>query len=335
MNAGRTLARDADMDIGLAQRPADRATGTASLAVLLDDRAACTLSAGATCQRHHRHFALVCGKHRGKHCCRLAAGAEAQQHITGLTECAHLAREHVALQCIGAVGGRVGHIGNQRQCSKLGPFTLETTDKMRGELLGQNARDARATGQNLAAAGDARKHCLHGLREGLAEHRSGLVLEVCAVDEVLLYPLLKHGARSYRRGLQQDVSPRVESGFEPLDALALLDQHHIETAWRQRAQLHQIVPRGKDDAALLDAGDAAAGTAVTGAGALSDFDKHQRRIAWVAHDQVDLATAPAGRSIIALHQRQTLRLKMRQRVVLGRIAAGLGGGRRTLFVVLE
>ena len=121
----------------------------------------------------------------------------------------------------------------------------------------------------------------------------------------------------------------VEGALKPLDAV--FDQHDIEATWRKRAKAAQVVPRGEDDAALLHARDAAARTAVRAGCALSHFDEHKRAIAWVAHDEIDLAAAAAGRSIIARDQMQACRLKMIERRILGRIAALLG----RCLVVLE
>src|SRR5579864_2767703 len=97
-------------------------------------------------------------------------------------------------------------------------------------------------------------------------------------------------------------SARIESGLNPLDLL--FQQHHIETTRRQRSQPADVVPRRKDDATLLDASDAPARAAVRGSGAPAHFDEDQRAVAWIPHDQVDLATAASRRSIIARNQAQ-------------------------------
>ncbi len=60
-------------------------------------------------------------------------------------------------------------------------------------MLGIGGRAAIATGQHLAATGHADQDGLHGRGDGLAERLRGLVFQVCAVDEMLLYTLLKHG----------------------------------------------------------------------------------------------------------------------------------------------
>ena len=60
------------------------------------------------------------------------------------------------------------------------------------------------------------------------------------------------------------------------------------------------------------------------AGALAHLDEHQRAVARIAHDQVDLAAAAARGSIIARDQRQAGRLQMGERGVFRRIAALLG-----------
>jgi len=138
--------------------------------------------------------------------------------------------------------------------------------------------------------------------------------------------------RGARRG---STGSRIEGGDQPLNALGL-DQHHVEAAGRRGAQRHQVVPRGEHEAALLHAGDAAAGPAMAAACALAHLDEDQRAVARVAHDQVDLAAAAAGGSIIARDQAQAGLLQMRQRGVFRRVAALLGRPAPCrLVVVLE
>jgi hypothetical protein len=62
-------------------------------------------------------------------------------------------------------------------------------------MLGVGGRTAVAAGQDLATAGNAGQHRLHGRRDRLAQGLRGLVLEVGAVDEMLLDPLFEHGSR--------------------------------------------------------------------------------------------------------------------------------------------
>jgi len=114
----------------------------------------------------------------------------------------------------------------------------------------------------------------------------------------------------------------VEGGLDPLDAV--FHQHDIETTRRQCAQPAQVVPRGEDDSALFHAGDAAARPAVRAGCTLPHFDEHQRALARITHDEVDLAAAAARRSIIARDQLQAGCFEMIERGILGRIAARLG-----------
>jgi hypothetical protein len=139
-----------------------------------------------------RACAAIDGReHRG----RLAAGAQRQQHVAGLAERAHLAREAVGIDGTRRVGIRVGGVAGQGDGGQLGPIAFEAADELRGELGRQQTRHAGAAGQDLAAAGHAGQQRLHGLRDGFAEDRAGLVFEVGTVDEVLLDTLLEHGRR--------------------------------------------------------------------------------------------------------------------------------------------
>ncbi|GKS86058.1 hypothetical protein AVMA1855_17920 [Acidovorax sp. SUPP1855] len=62
-------------------------------------------------------------------------------------------------------------------------------------------------------------------------------------------------------------------------------------------------------------------------GAASHFHEHHRSIA-IPHDQIDLAAATPGRSIIALDQPQSSGLQVGQREVFGSIADHARGGHR-------
>jgi hypothetical protein len=63
---------------------------------------------------------------------------------------------------------------------------------------------------------------------------------------------------------------------------------------------------------------------------LANLHEHQRPIA-IAHHEVDLAAAAAGRPIIAGKQAHSLRLQVRQRAAFRRIAFRLGGHRGLPF----
>ena len=84
-------------------------------------------------------------------------------------------------------------VGGERDRRQLGPLALEAADELGGEMLGIGSRAAVAAGQHLAAAGDAADHRLHRVGDRLAEHFGRLVLQVGAVDEVLLDALFEHG----------------------------------------------------------------------------------------------------------------------------------------------
>ena len=81
----------------------------------------------------------------------------------------------------------------QRDGAEFGPLALEAADELGGEVLRVGGRAAVAAGQHLAAAGDAGQHAPARRGDGLAERLRGLVLQVGAVDEVLLDALLEHG----------------------------------------------------------------------------------------------------------------------------------------------
>jgi hypothetical protein len=70
--------------------------------------------------------------------------------------------------------------------------SLEAADELGRKILGVGRGPAVATGQDLAAAGHAGQHRLDGVGDRLGQRLRGLVLEVGAVDEMLLDSLFEH-----------------------------------------------------------------------------------------------------------------------------------------------
>ena len=110
----------------------------------------------------------------------------------------------------------------------------------------------------------------------------------------------------------------VESRLEPVDALTL-DGYHVKAAGRRLWQAHQVMARCKDDATALAGAHTGGGTAEAGAGALAHFGEGQGAVGF-AQDQIDLAAAAPGGSIIALHEAQARAGQVRQGERLGRVA---------------
>src|SRR5207237_1404092 len=73
-------------------------------------------------------------------------------------------------------------------------LALEAADELRREVLRIGCGATVAAREHLASAGDACEHGLHRVGDGLAQGLRRLVLQVGALDEVLLYALLEHGA---------------------------------------------------------------------------------------------------------------------------------------------
>lgn len=103
-----------------------------------------------------------------------------------------------------------------------------------------------------------------------------------------------------------------------MDALAL-DGHHVKAAGRRLGQAHQVVARREDDAPALGGAHTGGGTAKTGAGALAHFGEDQGAIR-IAQDQINLAAAAPGGSIIALDEAQARAGQVRQGERFGRVA---------------
>ncbi len=103
-----------------------------------------------------------------------------------------------------------------------------------------------------------------------------------------------------------------------MDVLAL-DSHHVKAACGRLWQAHQVMARSEDDAPALGGAHAGGGTAKAGAGALAHFGEDQGPVGF-AQDQINLAAAAPGGSIIALDEAQARARQVRQGERLGRVA---------------
>jgi hypothetical protein len=81
--------------------------------------------------------------------------------------------------------------------------------------------------------------------------------------------------------------------------------------------------RRKHDVPLLEKTNAGSRSTMGRCGAASNLNKDGGTV-WRAHDQVDLATATPGGSIIARQQHQAVSAQMAQGLVFGGIARLLG-----------
>jgi hypothetical protein len=170
-----TFVRHGDQHVGLDQRLApDRATRAGD--------------------QHHRHVLAV----RGADCRQRGAdvgagGIEQQQHVAGLAE--RLQLLGVDLLGAGAVGQ--GGARGQGQRGQARPLALEATDEDIGEVARQRRCGATPAAHDLAAGGDRPEQ-----RTGRFGHRprqrlGRLVLEIRAVEKLLLDALFEHVHGSY------------------------------------------------------------------------------------------------------------------------------------------
>ena len=149
---------------------------------------------GMTSQGHHHHVALVGGLHRIQQTGFIAGNGNHQQHIASLAQRTHLPRQIVVGQTGRARNGsQIAAVRGQCHRCQLRPITLEAADAQACKHLCLAGRCPRAAGQNLAAAGDAGNQRLNGRGNGQTQRLCGLVLQVRAVDEMLLNLLIKHG----------------------------------------------------------------------------------------------------------------------------------------------
>ena len=183
VDSRRAFVRHADLDIGFAQRAPHGAAGAAgAAAAALPSRATTVMSracAASTAASTAADWPLA-----------LSASSTSPAWPSART---WRAKRSASVASGVSAAGSVVSPG-----SAIAPSSGRSRSKRPtncgGELRRQKARDAGAAGQDLAAAGHAGQQRLHGLGNRFAEQRTGLVLEVRAVDEVLLDPLLEHGA---------------------------------------------------------------------------------------------------------------------------------------------
>ena len=164
----------ADVDVGLGELVAD-------------------LSAGVAGQGDHRH---VLGARRGdggEDVRGVAARRHRQQDVAGRAERLDLLGEDHLVAVVVADGGEDRGVDGQRDRRQAGPLALEAADELRGEMLGVGGRAAVAAGEHLAAAGDAADQRADRVGDRLGEDFGRRVLEVGAVEELLLNALLEHG----------------------------------------------------------------------------------------------------------------------------------------------
>ena len=159
VDSRRAFVRHADLDIGFAQCAPHRAAGLllAPPPAALPSRATTVMSracAASTAASTAADWPLA-----------LSASSTSPAWPRARTWRA----KRSASLAVGGVGGGIGGVARQRDRAQLGTIALEAADELRGELRGQQPRDAGAAGQDLAAAGHAGQQRLHRLCNRFAE----------------------------------------------------------------------------------------------------------------------------------------------------------------------
>ena len=199
-------------------------------------------SAGAAGEHDHAH---VLGVRRlaPPHQRRRVRRVHQQQHVAGLTPraCTCLASTDGSSSAV-ANGGRYARVGAQRQRRQAGPFALEAADE-RAATYRRQRRDAPLPHTIILppAVMQPSSACAASAI-GRDSVSAALVLQVRALEELLLNALLKHGHGSYDSGLCRGQAPVDRAGVsrrrrrpQPLQLVAV-DRHHVEAARRQRGQ---------------------------------------------------------------------------------------------------
>ena len=139
-----------------------------------------------------------------------------QQHIAALAQRLHLLGENL-LRC-GLRGQRAQQhaVGRQRHGRQARAFAFEAAHEGGAEMLCQRRAAAQPADEHFAAGGDAADQRLRGIGDRPGQAFCGLVLEVSAVEKLLLDALFEHEHGSYdttpvRRFRGHDVRPTARS----------------------------------------------------------------------------------------------------------------------------
>jgi hypothetical protein len=176
LDARRPLVRDADVDVGLGQEFPHPPAGVAG-------------------ERHDRHLARVRRVDRGQHVGRVAARGEGEQHVAGRAQRRDLLGEDDFVAVVVADRGEDRGVDGEGDRGEARALALEPADELGREVLGVGRRAAVAAHQDLAPAGDAADQRTDRVGDRLAQHFGSGVLEVGAVEKLLLDPLFEHGHR--------------------------------------------------------------------------------------------------------------------------------------------
>ena len=127
-------------------------------------------------RQHQRHFFAVRG--------------DEHQHIASLPQGLHLARQRV----FSWPGRSPDSVSPQGQRGQARALALKAPHQQAAEVLRQRHGGPQPGHQHLAAAGHTGQQGLHGRIQRFGQRLRDLVLQVGAVDEMLLNPQLLHGA---------------------------------------------------------------------------------------------------------------------------------------------
>ncbi len=171
LDAGGTVVGHGDMHIRFAQQAGHPA-------------------AGAPGQRQYAHLSGLRGPHGFDDARRIAAGAERHQHVAGQTQRPHLLGEHMVETVIVRHGGEGGGVGGEGDGGQFGALALEAADQFRGQMLTVGGRSAVAADQNLVPIRHRRRQHIDGARDRPGQRLGRLVLQIGAVEKMLLDTLL-------------------------------------------------------------------------------------------------------------------------------------------------
>ena len=286
-------------------------------------------------QRDHGHVLGARRVDRGEHVGGVAAGRHRQQHVAGRAERLRPAwrrSPRSRSRCRRRSGSRC------RRSARSPPARAARARS--GRRTRPRSAGRRAAEPPLPQASTLPPPVMQPTRAltasaiGLREHLGGGVLEVGAVEELLLDALFEHGHGSYdtrfvARFTRCDFS-RLQPASNAARSHSMRSPSTATTSKRQggsagEAAQEVAAPRSTRRCRLA-APTLAAAPPKRRVAARPHLDEDQRAVA-VAHDQVDLAAArarPARDPIIAPHQHQPGRARWASATRLGAIAQRLG-----------
>src|SRR3989344_2303482 len=165
------------------------------------------LAARAAVERDADNAALMRRLDGAHDVARIARGRDAEQHVAGLAERAHLLGEDVVEMVVVADGGDGRGIGGERYRRQPRAFALEAVQQFRGKMLRVRGRATVTAHQDLAIAQQRLDHLCRRLRDDRRQVLGAVARGQDAFLEIVLH------ARHQRGGIGQRLQITLGHGY--------------------------------------------------------------------------------------------------------------------------